>query len=135
MKVDIARTNEVLTVDGGRVDCHRYSRSMTITVQCQHRHRGNQCSKRTSNPVGLCHVHINSGVTLSDVNNGTGKMPVMTAIPQIGGARAESFNTKVDLNDNRAVVNQMAADQKQREKQDEQPSKPSLGQRLRGMFS
>lgn len=59
----------------------------------------------------------------------------MTAIPQIGGARAESFDTKVDLNDNRAVVNQMAEDQKQREKQAGQPSKPSLGQRLRGMFS
>lgn len=59
----------------------------------------------------------------------------MTAIPQIGGARAEGPDAGVDLNDNRAVVNQMAADQKQRENQDEQPSKPSLGQRLRGMFS
>lgn len=113
----------------------RYSEGMTISVQCQHRRKGNQCSKRTSNPTGLCHLHSNSGVMLSDINNGTGKMPVMTAIPQIGGARAEGPDAGVDLNDNRAVVNQMAADQKQRENQGEQPIKPSLGQRLRGMFS
>jgi hypothetical protein len=80
-------------------------------------------------------MHINSGVTLSDINNGTGKMPVMTAIPQLGGARAESFDPKVDLNDNRAVVNKMAEDHKKRLSQGEQPSKLSLGQRLRGMFS
>lgn len=104
-------------------------------MQCQHRRNGKQCEKRTSNPVGLCHSHVNSGVPLSDINNGTGKMPVMTAIPQVGGARAEGFKPKVDLNDNRAVVNKMAADLKNSEQQESRPSKPSLGQRLRGMFS
>jgi hypothetical protein len=108
---------------------------MSISVQCQHRRNGNQCKQRTSNPVGLCHFHANAGVQLSDINNGTGQKPLMTAIPQIGGARAEGFKPKVDLNDNRAVVNQMEADRKQRKAQEARESKPSLGQRLRGMFS
>lgn len=59
----------------------------------------------------------------------------MTAIPQLGGARAESADPAVDLHDNRAIINQMAADFKKDGSVEIEGEKPSLGERIRNMFT
>lgn len=56
----------------------------SFAIQCQYRMGQQQCRNRTSSPRGLCPKHVNS-MPLRDINAGTGKPPLMTAIPRVGG--------------------------------------------------
>lgn len=54
-----------------------------IAVACQYTNGTKRCGNRTMNPTGLCSQHKNK-VPLKDIHEGTGKKPLMTAIPRVG---------------------------------------------------
>lgn len=55
----------------------------TISISCQYRSGSKQCGNSTKEPSGLCHQHRKSA-PLHDINEGTGKNPLLTAIPRVG---------------------------------------------------
>lgn len=80
-----------------------------IIVPCQYSSSGQRCGNKTTNPTGLCHQHKNK-MPLHDIHAGTGKKPLMTAIPRVGPIVASNLiYTSGQPESNEEVAEQLEA--------------------------
>jgi hypothetical protein len=68
------------------------------------------CGNKTKDPTGLCPQHKKS-MPLHDINAGTGKPPLMTALPRVGPPITTSYEYTVDEPESNAETANMLVDQ------------------------
>lgn len=81
-----------------------------LTIRCQYSNAGKSCGNKTKSPTGLCPQHKKS-MPLHDINEGTGKPRLMTAIPRVGPAITTSYEYTVDEPDTNEETANMLVDQ------------------------
>lgn len=81
-----------------------------LTVRCQYTNGTKPCGNKTKNPTGLCPQHKKS-MPLRDINEGTGKPRLMTAIPRVGPAITTSYEFTVNEPDSNEETANMLVDQ------------------------
>jgi hypothetical protein len=80
-----------------------------IIVPCQFSSAGKRCGNKTKEPTGLCHQHKNK-MPLKDIHEGTGKKPLLTAIPRVGPIVASNLiYTSGQPESNEEVAEQLEA--------------------------
>jgi hypothetical protein len=81
-----------------------------LTVRCQYINGATPCRNKTKDPTGLCPQHRKS-MPLRDINEGTGKPRLMTAIPRVGPAITTSYEFTVNEPDSNVETANMLVDQ------------------------
>lgn len=81
-----------------------------LTVPCQYRSGTIACGNKTKSPTGLCPKHRNS-MPLHDINAGTGKPSLLTAIPRSGTPITTSYEYTTNEPDSNEETANMLADQ------------------------